>query len=89
MFFCCEKAPEKGKHVLEMFQTPQELSAISSEKEIKLKAYIQANRPISNSKVIKGTSEKGTDLDNIMNYLNIHNQEFQDFVLKKIMKSNY
>jgi hypothetical protein len=55
---------------------------------VKLKAYIRANRPIMNSKIINGTgNNQEGDLNNIMNYLNTH--EFEEFVLKRIMKSNY
>jgi hypothetical protein len=91
MFLCCQNSHEKGKHVLEMFQSPQEVSSVSEEKELKLNAYIRANRPINNSKIINtiSGSNKGTDLNNIMNYLNVHQDEFNDFVLKKVMKSNY
>lgn len=91
MFLCCDVGPTKGKHVVEMFQSPQEQSAVSEQKEMKLKAYIRANRPIINSKVISTTTagEQGNDLDNIMNYLNTHHEDFQEFVLKRIMKSDY
>lgn len=74
MFFCCgEGQPqEKSKYALEVFRTPQELSTVSEEKEVKLKAYIHANRSIKNSAYISNIPSKkgGTDLDGILNYFN-------------------
>lgn len=89
MFFCCDIGPQKGKHVMEMFQTPQEQSEANGEKEVKLKAYIRADRPITNSTTINSSNEKGADINNIMNYLNTHHSDFQQFILKRIMKSDY
>ena len=72
-----------------MFQTPQEQSGVSGDKEPKLKAYIRADRPITNSTTINGSAQDGNGLNNITNYLNVHHSGFQEFVLKRIMKSDY
>jgi hypothetical protein len=37
MFFCCQ-TEQKGEYALEVYETPGEMSAISSEKEVVLKA---------------------------------------------------
>lgn len=73
-----------------MFQTPGSLSVVSQAKSMKLRAYINSNRPIVNSKVVNNitSNPKGNDLNNIVNYINQENDE-EDYALKKIMKSNY
>lgn len=71
MFLCCGESPEKGKHVVEMFHTTEEQSAASGNGEMKLKAYIRADRPIINSTMINADN-KGNNLNDIMNYLNVH-----------------
>lgn len=72
-----------------MFQTPGSLSVVSQAKSMKLRAYINSNRPIANSKVINNitSNPKGNDLRNIVNYIDQEGEE--DYALKKIMKSNY
>jgi flagellar biosynthesis GTPase FlhF len=74
--------------VVEMFQNTEGQSTASGEGQMKLKAYIRANRPIANSTVVNADG-KGNNLNDITDYLNVHHNEFQEFVLKRIMKSDY
>lgn len=91
MFFCCEQVPEKGDHVLEMFQSPRSLSVVSHSNAPKLRAFINPRAAINNSTTINNiSSEKGNkaNLNNIVNYIDSQNPD-DDYALKKIMKSNY